>query len=173
MTSRKTVSMSAALLTAFAGTTFAGSALVGPSLAGYARAMGPQDGDVIGEVSHTSLYLRSGVVDAAQPRAGLAELAGSEGRFVVQLDGPARARLPHLEAVQVLAAPGREVVDHPDPVTPGRQGSDEVGADEAGPAGDDEERHGAVRRAAGGGAGSASGPSRMARGGRRSPAGGS
>ncbi len=49
---------------------------------------GPIDGSTIGEVNATSLYLRSGVVDASIPRGGLEQLAGQGGRFVIQLDGP-------------------------------------------------------------------------------------
>ncbi|MBK7403352.1 MAG: S8 family serine peptidase [Phycisphaerales bacterium] len=52
---------------------------------------GAQDsvvGGVISRVSPTSIYLRTGVVDASRPRAGLQTLAGQHGRFVIQLDGP-------------------------------------------------------------------------------------
>lgn len=55
--------------------------------AGHAAAASDRE-DVIGEVSPTSLYLRAGTVDASTPRPGLEQLAGREGRFVIQLDGP-------------------------------------------------------------------------------------
>ena len=49
---------------------------------------GVSDGPVIGLASPTSLYLRSGTVDASTPAGGLADHAGEPGRFVLQLDGP-------------------------------------------------------------------------------------
>lgn len=68
---------SAAMLVAIAGQAVAGG-----------EERGPIDAEKIGKVSVTSLYLRSGVVDASTPRGGLETLAGQEGRFVIQLDGP-------------------------------------------------------------------------------------
>jgi hypothetical protein len=49
---------------------------------------GLQEAGVIGAVSPTSLYLRAGTVDLGAARAAVETLAGQQGRFVIQLDGP-------------------------------------------------------------------------------------
>ncbi len=57
------------------------------AMAGNANA-GPVESHVIGKVSPTSIYLRTGTIDASTPIGNLASLAGRPGRFVIQLDGP-------------------------------------------------------------------------------------
>lgn len=66
------------------------AALLGASgqAMGAPEGAGPASAPVIGRVSPTSLYLRSGTVDASTPVGGLGQLAGQPGRFVIQLDGP-------------------------------------------------------------------------------------
>ncbi|HZW09747.1 MAG TPA: S8 family serine peptidase [Phycisphaerales bacterium] len=64
----------------------AGQALGQDEIAPQGRAV--QAGAVIGAVSPTALYLRAGTIDLAGASAPLETLAGREGRFVIQLDGP-------------------------------------------------------------------------------------
>jgi len=67
------------------------SAAILSAMAGQALAA-PDDAfsntQKIGKVSPTSIYLKTGEVDASAPRGGLETLAGQAGRYVIQLDGP-------------------------------------------------------------------------------------
>ncbi len=82
------------------------SAVLLCSMAGQAVA-GPGDNlsntQKIGKVSPTSIYLKTGEIDASVPRGGLETLAGQAGRFVIQLDGPMTpARRTALEGAGVV-----------------------------------------------------------------------
>ena len=79
--------------------------------AGQATAQGDgaiQTGEpIIGQVSPTALYFRAGQVDASAPRAGLEQLAGQPGRFVIQLDAPMTP-----DRRRALAAAGVQLGDY-------------------------------------------------------------